>query len=402
MMQNTRALPRKRLSLFQIVLILAVLGFAAWYIYITVAPKASPYATIQAGTLGAHYSGQALIVRNETPYVAEGVTHIEYTAQEGETCARGMEICNVYSSGYSSKDMTTLQDYRDQIRDYERKLISSSKNYDARMERMEKDVVTRAYEIREILSGSRGNLTTQTELLKAAMTARQQYIRLVYADDQRLSRLVEDETNQKKNIEAQKRQHVATKETIVSFYSDGYEFGLTMMNYNDYTPAQVRHMINGNRPETSQTQKNKETIYRTIEDDGYAVLFLVNDTSWNPVEGQTYELQLEQYDDTLVTGVVESCTRSGGELLVRLRVNDRVKPVLYMRTCQATLGDYLETLRVPARAIYKQDGMTGVVLAQNGQEMFIPVQLIYNAGDYVYITPVTYGLLQVGQTVMVF
>lgn len=400
MTQNMRRAPRKPLNPFQIIMILAVVGFAAWYVYISFAPASAPYATIEQGMLGAHYSGDALIIRDETPFVAEGVTRIEYTAKEGQVRERGREICNVYSSGFSSKDLTNLQDFRDQIRDYERKLLDSESTYDLRMQRVEDDVLVRAREVRDIIGGKHGNLTTQEELLKTAMSARQQYIKNQYANDQRLSRLLEDEKNQKKTIDAQKRQHAANKDVIVSFYSDGYEFGLTMENYASFTPAQVRSMIQGNRPDSGQ--KNKTTIYRTVEDNGYAVLFLVDDTSWNPVTGQTYELQLEQFENTLVTGVVESCTRSGGELLVRLRVRDRVEPVLYMRACQATLGDYMETLKVPSKAIYRQDGMTGVVVASGGSQVFVPVQVIYNAGNSVYISPVTKDLLYPGMTVLMF
>lgn len=402
MNQKPKRLPKRRLNVVQLVLIVCVLAFAAWYVYITVRPSQGAYGTVSAGMLGAHYTGDALIVRNETPYEAEGVTRVEYSAEEGKVRTRGLEICNVYSSGYSSKDMTTLQDYRDQIRDYQRKLLQNESTYDAKMERVESDVLARAREVRDIISGSRGNLTTQESLLNTAIDVRQEYIRTKYATDQRLSRLYEDEINQTKTINAQKRQHAAVTDTLVSFYSDGYEYGLTLENYDSFTPAQVRAMIRGEKPQKTNAQKNKTTIYRTIADGEWAVLFLVNDTSWNPVVGQTYELQLERFENTLVSATVERCTRSGGELLVCLKVHSSVEPVLYMRTCSATLGDYMATLRVPSRAIYQQDGMMGVVVTDGVNEMFIPVQVIYDAGEDVYVTAVTPGLLVEGQTVLLF
>ena len=45
--------PKKKMNLFQVLLILAAFGFAGWYLYTTLAPEVSPYATITAGTLGA-------------------------------------------------------------------------------------------------------------------------------------------------------------------------------------------------------------------------------------------------------------------------------------------------------------------------------------------------------------
>ena len=44
---------KKGLSFFQMLLVAAALGFVAWYLYTTFVPEASPYATIEAGTLGA-------------------------------------------------------------------------------------------------------------------------------------------------------------------------------------------------------------------------------------------------------------------------------------------------------------------------------------------------------------
>ena len=67
----------RRLSVPQIMLIVAVLGFAAWYLITTLTPKPAPYGQITAGVIGSRYTGDCLIVRDETPYDAEGVTSVE-------------------------------------------------------------------------------------------------------------------------------------------------------------------------------------------------------------------------------------------------------------------------------------------------------------------------------------
>ena len=136
--------PKKKLNFLQLLILLAAFGFAIWYLVKTLAPAASPYATITAGTLGARYSGDCLIVRNETPFDAEGVTSVDYKAEEGSLVQRGDTICNVYSSSLSTREVTALQDYRDQIRDYQQKLIAAETTYDAKMTRVESDVLSRA------------------------------------------------------------------------------------------------------------------------------------------------------------------------------------------------------------------------------------------------------------------
>lgn len=394
--------PKKKLNLFQLLLLAAAFGFCGWYLYTALVPAAATSAVITAGTLSARYEGDCLIVRNETPYDAEGVTSVDYKAEEGGVVQRGYEICYVYSSGFSNKEMTTLRDYRDQIRDYQMQLIKAETTYDAKMARVESDVLTRAKEVREMIAGARGNLGNQEKLLDAAIDARQQYLKQKYSSDQRLSRLYDDELSQMQRIDSWTKPYAATAESIVSFYSDGYEYGLTTANYDTFTPAEVRAMYNGQKPEKSTIQKGKTTIYRTIKDGQWNVLFLVKDTTWNPIEGQTYELQMERFENTTVNATVESFTRSGGELLVRLSVRNSVQPVLYMRTCQAVLGDYMSQLCVPARAIIRQDDTDGVVVMDGANQSFIPVNIIFRNGDDVYISAIQQGLLFEGQTVMLF
>lgn len=402
MEQGMRQMPKKRLNKLQLLIILCAVGFTVWYLYTAFAPETARYATVENGLLGAHYTGDALIVRNETAFESETVTDIRYSAEEGKAQIRGTEICSVFSSGYSTREMSALQDYRDQIRDYVTKLLSEETTYDARMDRVGNDVLARAKEVREIIAGGRGSLTNQEMLLEAAIEARQKYIRDKYATDQRLTRLLGDEQAQMQRIDSWTKQCAAATDAIVSFYSDGYEFGLTMSNYADFSPAQVRDMINGQKPAKNTSSRSKTTIYRTIQDGEWVVLMLVHDTSWNPVEGQQYELQLERFENTQVMATVETFTRTGGELLVRLRVQSSVSPVLYMRTCQATLGDRVATMKVPSRAITRQNGMTGVVIVQGSNESFIPVSLVYDNGKNAFVTPVTQGLLFAGQTVRLF
>lgn len=394
--------PRKKLNILQLLILLAAFGFAIWYLVKTLAPAASPYATITAGTLGARYSGDCLIVRNETPFDAEGVTSVDYKAEEGSLVQRGDTICNVYSSSLSTKEVTALQDYRDQIRDYQLQLLAAETTYDAKMARVESDVLSRAREVREMIAGARGSLINQEKLLDAAIDARQQYLKQKYSSDQRLTRLYDDELSQEQRIQSWTKAYAATQEGLVSFYSDGYEYSLTAANYDTFIPSDVRRMYNGYKPEKSTTDKGKTTIYRTVRDGMWYVLFLSDDSTWTPVDGQTYELKLERFENTTVMATVESSTRSGGELLVRLSVSGSVKPVLYMRTCQAELGDYVSSLCVPSRALIRKDDMDCVVVVDGANQSLIPVNILLRDGDNVYITAIQQGLLYEGQTVLLF
>jgi len=394
--------PKLQLTAFHFAVIIAALGFLGWYLYATLVPEAARFGQITSGSLSASHAGDCLIVRNEVPYDAEGVTSVVYDAEEGSSVVRGDYICKVYSSGYSTREMNTLRDYRTSIRDYQKKLIEAETTYDAKLNRVTSDVLTYARAVRDLIGGARGSLENQEELLSAAVTARQVYLKSKYASDQRFSRLYDDELSQTQRIDSWTKQYTAATEGVISFYSDGYEYGLTGSNYTGFDPRTVRSMMNGAMPERSTAQKGKTTIYRMVENGEWYVLFLSKDTDWNPVNGQIYQLQLERFENTAVYAEVVNFTRSGGELLVRLRVQGDVKPILYMRTCGAVLGESLSTLCVPERAIYVQDGMTGVVVVDGQTQSFIPVNVIHYENGNAYFQAIQQSLLFEGMTVMLF
>ena len=359
-------------------------------------------AVVESYSLGDTHTGDALIVRNETAYDDEGVQNIEYVAQEGSMVYRGDVICYVYSTGYSSKEMSTLQNYRDQIKDYQQTLLKSETAYDQKMTRLESEVLQRGLEVRSLVQGARGNLLNQENILEAAITQRQSYFRSKYSSDMRLNRLYDDETTQQQRIDSWIKQKVATQESIVSFYTDGFEYALTPSEFEKYTPAEVRSMINGNRPATSTAQRGRSNLYRMVKQNNYAVLMLVEDSVWNPVEGMNLKLVLEQFTDTTVDAQVLSFTRSGGELLLRLAVIGDVTDVLYMRTCRARLGEYVDCLKVPQKALYQKGDQSGVVLVTDENQVFVPARVLRQEGGYAYITPAQTGTLSSGDRVRLF
>ena len=73
-----------------------------------------------------------------------------------------------------------------------------------------------------------------------------------------------------------------------------------------------------------------------------------------------------------------------------------------MRTCTAEVGDYITSLKVPARAIYTQNDMQGLVIINGSSQGFIPVNILLRDGDDVYVEAIQQGLLSEGMTVRLF
>ncbi|MBQ7850819.1 MAG: hypothetical protein IJ343_13925 [Clostridia bacterium] len=385
-----------------VVALLAVVGFAGWYLYATYAPEAAKTGFIATGNLSAVHSGECLIVRNERSEYADSVNSIVYEASEGSRIAHSTRICRIYTTYYSASAVKQLQEYRDEIRDYQESLMESSTVYDGKLERHNGDIMTLAKEIRSLIHGAQGSLTNIEASLTQAVQLRQDYLDVKYADNQRYSNMKDNERSQKQRINSWTKVFTSTTDAIVSFYSDGFEHAINGSNYGAFEPQQVRAMINGKKPELAAALKGKTPVYRMVKDNEWYVLFLSDDIEWNPVNGETYELQLERFGDTPVTATVVSFTKSGGELLVRLRVNGPVEQVMYLRSCEAVLGESMSTLMANERAIHEQDGMTGVVLIEGSTQSFIPVNVLLYQDGYVYFQTVQQGMLYEDDEILLF
>ena len=396
---------KKRSKLPYVILALLVLAFGAYAVVRQIAPSDAIYGYVTAGTLSSRYTGEALVVRDEIVYTQEGVSQIDYVAEEGAQIVRTDNVCTVYTSGFNTKELTTLQKYRDLIKEYHKTLISQgSAAKDAKLTSLDTQVRDRAKETRLMVQGARGNLINQETLLLQSLQARQTYLKQKYPDDQKLSRLYDDENTQLQRISSWTKQYAAAADGLVSFYTDGYEAALNLSTYKDFSPASVRQMINGKIPVNSTATKNTVSIYRLVKNGNWAVLMLCSDPDWTPVNGRTYKLLIESFENTVVDATVESFTRSGGELLVRLSVqNADVKNVLYIRSCQVQLGENVDSLTVPTRALYSQMGQIGVVIVDEmGNNYWTPVTVISTEGDKTHIIPNNAGYLYEGMVVKLF
>ncbi|MDO5327501.1 MAG: HlyD family efflux transporter periplasmic adaptor subunit [Clostridia bacterium] len=388
-----------------IFLALVVIAFAAFAVIRMLSPASVRYGYVRYGSMSSLYSGDAVLVRNETVDTQESVSQIDFAVEEGAQVTRGTVVATIYTSGFNAKEWVTLQNYRNQIKDYHKVLIAGATTDTSLLSRMSQ-VQARAMEVQRLVHGAQGSISFQETLLKEAMLAQQIYIKQKYPDDQKLGRLYDDENTQQQRISTWTKQFAASADGLVSFYTDGYEKGLNMNTYGDFTPAQVRSMYNGTPPAVVSTvnTRNSTDIYRMVRKDRWAVLMLCNEKDWTPVSGRTYNLVIESFDNYVLSATVDTFTRSGGELLVRLLVDntDFLPSALYLRSCQVRLGENVNSLMVPSRAIYVQNGRKGVVMATEGGEYWTGVEVISDDGNTAYVVPDNAGVLYDGVPVRLF
>ena len=104
-----------------------------------------------------------------------------------------------------------------------------------------------------------------------------------------------------------------------------------------------------------------------------------------------------------MNATVDSFSRSGSELMVRLVIESDVTPVLSIRTCRVVIGESVTGLCVPNRALLVQQGMIGVVVSDMGMDTFVPVEVVTYDDATAVVMPIMSGSpLQAGKTVMLF
>lgn len=373
---------RKKKSSSKFLLVLVLLIVLALVVYgimqlRVLLQSTATTAIVKDGTLGNFYSGTMIIVRNETLYETENKTRIDFVADEGSYVPRSGIICRVYSSGYNQTEINRLQTYREEIQNYHVDQVFTS-YVDAELDSENKEISSLAVQVRTLVRGRGvGSLSNLESQITSAMSVRKNYLKQKYPDDQTLAELYKVENDQLKKIESWTTTFTAKEDCIVSFYTDGYETTVNAQTYLFMTPADAKNVIRGVPPEQSTVSRGSDPIFRTVIDDEWYALFLCSDRDWNPVVGEAYTIQLDGFDNYVVTGVVESFSRIGSDLLLRMKVEDQsVMPVLNIRTCGATVGDFVTGVNVPINALYAMDNKIGVVVLDGPSQVFVEVLVI--------------------------
>ncbi len=393
---------KKRVAFRFYVILLVGLGLFGYGAYSVLANMVQRTAIIESGGASNQYAAEAVIVRKETLKDAEGLTRINYFADEGQLVLKGNTIAEVYSTGYSKTDENKLLNARSKIKSYHKTKLAAEYK-DATLARLDSQILDYARELELMVHGkAKGNLVNLQRQMETVLTQRQTHLRSKFSGDQNLNNLYDEEASLVKQIAGWTNTHLAKSDCIVSFYTDGYENALSTDTLDTITAAQVRSVLNGEAPATTTAQRGRTPIFREVQPSGWYLLLLSHDVNWKPVDGQTYKVQLAGFEDKVFDAVVESSARSGSELLVRMSVAGDVRPVLNVRTTTAEVGEtYVSGLKVPLNALYYQNGTFGVVLT-DGNGLFVPIEEIVRDNKYAIIQPQTPGALREGQKIRVF
>ena len=390
---------RVRPRFFGFLLILAMIGAIAYMLLDGMGASRQATAILQKENVGSQHQGQAVIVRDERLVDAESITNIDFIAEEGALVSRNAAICSVYSAGYNQLEIDRLNRVRMELQAYHRNRFSRS--VDPQLEPIQDSIEALTLDIRTVVQrAGRGSLINLERQLKDALRSRQVYLQRYFQEDTTLISYYDSEKAQQRKIDSWTTTFIAHEESLVSFYTDGYENTVNAQTWEKLTATQVHSVLAGRPLPQDIVVRGRQPIYRIIVPDVWYVLLLVNDRDWNPSDGQEYKMQLEGFDEYLVDARVITSSRVGNEILVRLEVHADVRPVLNIRTSRMVVGEFVDGFSIPIEAVIEQGGVIGVVVANEARGMFVPVTVISSDQRKAYIRPVYSGSLVEGQRVV--
>ena len=355
---------------------------------------------IEAGTIGQTRELDAVVMRNETVVNTESYARVDYVAEECSLVSAGDTVASIYASGYSEKEMESLENTRKDIREYYNQILENI--LDSNLEQYTQLVAQRASELQTIIQGKeQGNLLTVQAQLEQAMTERQDYLRTAKREETQLSNLYQRETQLTNSIASWKRDYTAPTAGIVSFYLDGYESLLSQSNMDNLTISDLRGVIRGDRPSVTNEVRGSTPLFKVIDSASWSVLLIIDNASDMPALGQAYTLTLKGYEDYVYSATVSDIKRFDSETMIHMEIDQDVLPAINLRTTRASVGTQYAGLRVPLGAVYTVNGVHGVYKHNGDTYDFIPVNITASDGEYALIEPVTEGAIYSGMAVVI-
>ena len=243
-----------------------------------------------------------------------------------------------------------------------------------------------------IAKNTSGNFISLVTQLEEAMAERRAYMSATMRSDTKLIKYYDEEKQKISAIDAWRNALVARDEGVVSFYLDGYENDLTIDNIGELTIDKMRKVLSGELL-SQPSARDEVNVARIINQNHWYLVVMSEDGSWNPVNGQNYSFQMIGFEDLLYTGVVRNVQKMGATVMAQIEITDPIGPLMYQRTGKAAIGANLTGLSVPAKAIIKQNGQTGVLLYDVPGGTFIPVEVLSEDKDNALIMPLVEGVL---------
>ena len=340
--------------------------------------------TVQWGGLETDRNVTAIVIRDEKVIRSESYARVNCLVAEGEVVEAGVPVAELYTSGYSEKDLQNLITLQKTIKEYQQNNILKN-IVDATLE----DYNQKISDISQASSSTKvQNLLVLEHELSELMKQRQDYMKQIVTPDDQLNSLYQQEAELQAKIDANKQVIGLTEKAAVSFFLDGYEDTLNADTLDSLSVKSIEQVCKdiaayGDFPGQSDGPVNaNEPLLRAVNDEHWYLAFTLPAKENALVEGASCEMTLEGYNDDLITAKVHTVKTEGRTALVVLEVERPLGAMLRLRKISAHIGRNAEGFKVPISAI--RGGDTVTVETDQGQ-VDVKIEIVASNSTYAII-----------------
>ena len=386
----------KRRIRFRFFVIIALL--LSGIIYICLGENSDDeYTTVNYGRLDLVYSGQAVIIREETVYGAPAYGRAVYLAADGAAVEINQPIAVLYKENYDEDVVKQLYDIQEKIVKYQQEqLIDQTIDNDIIKVNMEVQII-----VSDIQSCVKNKNYTETakfeSRLRKLLNSKQKLLDLESEPDDYLTGLYDKEANLVSEMKQWIIDLKAPESGLLSFTMDGFENILGASAVDKLTSEDYLHIIQQIPLHDSANQVVNEQFESSAQAEQPFLRIIDPTSKWYAAlkcdsheiylkKGDVLEVVFDEQDS--VSGKVNRVHKENGHFLLILEFTEYADKIINKRVLPLRVKKTVEGLILPVETLKKSKGRQGVYLRDKEENRFIETSVQAEQDGYVIVESV--------------
>ena len=351
--------------------------------------------TVEWGGLATDQTVNVLIVRDEQVIQAgDYASRAEALVAEGETVTAGEAVLNLYTAGYSEKEMQNYLVVQQKIKDAQENDILKN-IVDATLEDLNTRIDAKQEELStSINQGEFDKLLRGERELAQLMEERRVYMKELTSANttEYLEGLYQSESQLLERINATRLQATSPMDGVVSFFLDGFQNELRPDTLDQLTAGTVLNIVErlqaGETTNASTAQIAPETpLARVVNPNLWYAVMVLPAAENTLVEGQTCELSMDGYGEPLLDAQVIRVAPEGANHLVVLQLDAPIGAMVSLRKVSGHLGGNVEGFKIPLAAVMSGESGSYVTVQEDGQTQNVAIQVLASDESSAIVSP---------------
>ncbi|NLW22596.1 MAG: hypothetical protein GXY88_04975 [Tissierellia bacterium] len=390
MSQNQRIIKRKRKKKLRLLFI----SFIFLYLFFRSVP--SLFADTFKTVLPEKYivediiKTEAIIIKKEYIYRADGEGKLHISVQEGDRVAVGTKIATLKLLDDTSTLKQKLDELDNKI-DVLTKVELDVENIKGDEEKIKENIDEIIIEIQESIS--KGDYE-KIEVLKNQLSAYDEKEKDISGDNTLISQSIDNLKKKREEINNKIKDnyldYFAKEAGIVSFKIDNYEEIYSFQHRHDYTYSDFKEIKDSKRIISDNMDvKAEETIFKIIDNFEWYMILKIDDikdfSSYK--EGDSILLSGKEIEDEL-KGYIEKINKLGNKGVILCRFNTDFHNFYDKRHMDVDIVKYkYDGYKIPSKCIVEVDGIKGVYIKDiSGIIKFRPIEILKEEDKFTYIS----------------